>query len=139
MKAFPRIILDTVSNSPLFDSKSYWPLVLCFNQVESSGLLKWGQRGSNLELHSIKSPPGGDRFGVNTSVFMVSIASLKPSSMQYDVHLGHFDLPDFIFDDKAGYALGRSYVWLAGWLTNVLEIQPSQPPPLRPSQRLMPM
>ena len=41
---------------------------------------------------------------------MVSIASLKPSSMQYDVHLGHFGLPDFIFDDKAGYALGRGYV-----------------------------
>ena len=29
--------------------------------------------------------------------------------MQYDVHLGHFGLPDFIFDDKAGYALGRGY------------------------------
>ena len=44
------------------------------------------------------------------NVFMVSIASLKPSSMQYDVHLGHFGLPDSICDDKAGYALGRGYV-----------------------------
>ncbi|WP_457816238.1 hypothetical protein, partial [Staphylococcus aureus] len=44
------------------------------------------------------------------NVFMVSIASLKPSSMQYDVHLGHFGLSDFIFDDKAGYASGRGYV-----------------------------
>ena len=42
--------------------------------------------------------------------FMVSIASLKPSSMQYDVHLWNFALPDFIFDVKAGYALGRGYV-----------------------------
>ena len=44
------------------------------------------------------------------NVFMVSIASLKPSSMQYDVHLWNFGLPDFIFDDKAVYALGRGYV-----------------------------
>ena len=40
------------------------------------------------------------------NVFMVSISSLKPSSMQYDVHLGHFGLPDFIFDDKAGISAG---------------------------------
>lgn len=35
---------------------------------------------------------------------MVSIASLKPSPAQNDVHFSHFGLTDFIFDDKSGYA-----------------------------------
>ena len=74
------------------------------------------------------------------NVFMVSIASLKPSSMQYDVHLGHFGVPDFIFDDKAGYALGRGYV------DRLIDQCPRDPAlatiatsPLRPWSRFMPI
>ena len=76
------------------------------------------------------------------NVFMVSIASLKPSSMQYDVHLGHFGLPDFICDDKAGYALGRGYVLI----DRLIDQCPRDPAlatiatsPLRPWLRLMPI
>ena len=73
---------------------------------------------------------------------MVSIASLKPSSMQYDVHLWNFGLPDFIFEDKAGYALGRGYVVI----DRLIDQRPGDPAlativasPLRPWPRLMPI
>ena len=60
----------------------------------------------NLPISHLISNPS-KRF---QNVFMISITSLKPSSMQYDVHLWNFGLPDFIFGNKAGYALARGYV-----------------------------
>ena len=59
------------------DLKLIWSfsvqMSLCFNQVGSSSPLKWGQRGSNLELHSIKRPPGGYRFGVKRTSVSIQV------------------------------------------------------------------
>ena len=43
------------------------------DQAGSSGPLKLGQHGSNLELHSIKRPPGGDRFDVKRTSISIQV------------------------------------------------------------------